>query len=405
MTNVELLAKRANIFEQMKAINAAATKENRNLNSEEQVSFDKANADIVELNAQIKRNETLDVMERELTQTRGSLVDPLKGKSATILSPDDPQAQELYRSAWIQHVRSGFLDNRMFRDLNTTTPADGGYTVPVVILNKIKTELQRLSFVRKAGASVISTNVRTSIPFSNVPTLTWEAEKGSYGGGSDADPTIGTFPAQPRKITGVQTISEELLFDSAVNIEAYVSDLFSKGAALAFENAYVNGAGSGSNQPKGFVADATATAVASTSTVTGPEIKAAFYALPAQYRMSPSCAWFASDKFIGLAAGLFLNQIQQDFKYATAPGEPDTLFGKPIYSSGAITETWTNDALVATVLDVSQYQIVDFNAYTAIIRLAEQSAITGQIKVLGRFATDGKLLFPDAGRTIKLAHS
>ena len=119
--------------------------------------------------------------------------------------------------------------------------------------------------------------------------------------------------------------------------------------------------------------------------------------------MSKSCAWFASDKFIGLAAGAFLNQIQQDFKYATVPGEPDTLFGKPVYSNGAITETWAANALVATILDVEQYQIVDFTSYNTILRLAELCARTGAVHILGRYATDGKLLFADAGRTIKLA--
>ena len=158
----QLRADRAKIFEQMKAMSAAAEKENRNLNADEQANYDKANADAAALKVRYERIENEQAMERELSESAGSVV---RAKSA-IITPGTA-SDEQYRSAFHQYLRTG--DAKQFRDLNTTTPADGGYTVPVVILNQIKTALARQSFVRKAGASVLTTGVRTTIPVGNLP--------------------------------------------------------------------------------------------------------------------------------------------------------------------------------------------------------------------------------------------
>lgn len=399
----KLRQERAKLIEDMRALNAKAEADNRDLNTEEKASYDKMLADAGSLRERYERMENEEKLVRDLSQSR-AITDPANGRSASESKSADPLASPEYAEAFRKYVRTG--DKRVFRDLNTTTPADGGYIVPVTIANEIVKELINGSTVRRAGARVLATGTRTTIPFSNIPTPTWEPERDPYGNNADTDPTIGAFAAAPRKLTARTTISEELLFDATLNIDGYVKGLFTDAFAQSADNGYVNGAGSGSNQPNGVFSGGTDKVVTSATTFTAAELVAHFHALPAKYRNSRNCAWIASDKFIGLAAAMATNPANGVvFSYSTVAGEPDKLFNKPIYSSPAVDTNYAANAEVAVIADFSFYQIVDFTNYTAIVRLNELSALTGAVQYVARIATDGKLLVADAARILKLASS
>ena len=398
MNNIELRAERAKLLTQLGEVYAAAEKEGRGeLSAEEKTKSERMKADAADLKLRYERMEEVEGFKKELSETQGR-VDPTQSRSSLLA---DNAEGEAYRKAFREYIRTGVK-----RDLNTTTPADGGYSVPVEIAKDIVFALNRGSVVRQAGASVLSTTKRTSILVSPQITGTWEPERDAYNNGADSDNAMAVFAAQPRKYTVRQTISEELLLDSGVDVEAMVTKLFVEAYAQAADNAYVNGTGSGNNQPNGALSGATDKVVVSATTATAAEIKAHFAALPAQYRRDPSCAWIASDEFIQHVASLAVTPSNGlIFKYGEKAGDPDYFMNKPIYSSAAVDTSWSAGAEIAFIGAMKFYQIVDFTSYSAITRLSELSALTGAVQMIARYATDGKFLVADAGRVLKLAAS
>lgn len=402
--SVKLRQERAKLIEDMRTLNRKAEDENRNLNTEEQASYDKMLADVTSLKQRYERMEREEELVKEITQKREGVDPLLNGRSTGTVIPGDPTSTPEYRAAFAQYIRTA--DPRVFRDLNTTTPGDGGYYVPVQLATDVVKELLRGSTVRRAGARVLSTGVRTTIPITTNVTGTWEPERDPYGNNADTDPTFSVFNAVPRKYTMRTTISEELFNDSTIDIEGLVRSLFVDAYAQAADDAYVDGAGSGSNQPTGVFPGAGDYVVTSATAYTVDELKGWFHALPSQYRSHPSCAVIASDKFIGQVAALAVDPSNGIlFDYATVAGEPDRFMNKPIYSSSVVDVTYVASAELAVIGAFNFYQIVDFTKYSMVKRLSELSALSGAENIIARFATDGKVLVQSAFKTLKLAAS
>jgi len=102
-TSKDLRAQRGNVWEQMKAINDSAEAENRTLAAEEQQSWDKADADVVELTERIQRMETSEEREREMA----AKLEPAEGAEGAT-SADEARAKgEAYASAFDTFLRFG----------------------------------------------------------------------------------------------------------------------------------------------------------------------------------------------------------------------------------------------------------------------------------------------------------
>ncbi len=396
MNTSELRQQRAKVINDMQALNGKAEAEGRDLNTEERTAYDAMKADVISLKQRYERMEDQDTLQRELNASNtGRIVDPLQSRSAS----GDKTLTPEYRQALDHYLRTG--DQTQMRNL--TVSSDGAYTIPTDVASNFVLALNRGSVVRRAGASVLKTSKNTVIPVSSVVSGGWEPEATTFDA---ADPTLSSFNANAFKYTVKSLMSNELLADSAIDIQSFITERFTDAIAQATDNAYVAGAGSGSNQPTGLLTGATTKVVVSEETFTAQELLAHHYAIPAQYRNDPSMAYICNDAVIGFIAGYAVDVTNKiDFRASTVPGQPDTLFGKPIYSSAAMATTFDANAKLLVGGAFKYYQVVDRIGQMGIKRLSELYAETDRTLFLGAFRTDGKCLLPDAFRTLVLAAS
>ena len=208
-------------------------------------------------------------------------------------------------------------------------------------------------------------------------------------------------------------VSNELLNDSAFDIAAYIAQRFGVRFGNAEEDAFINGTGPSANpqttpsQPTGILNSVTATAgntTANAQTVHFDNIYKLYYSLKSPYRRK--AAFLCNET---LLLQLMLIKDKNDnyiWKPGLEVGKPDTILGRPIYTSGympAITGNATQDKNKKVLLfgDFSYYWIADRQNRT-LKRLNELYAVTDQVGFIGTQRVDGKLILPEAMQVMAL---
>ena len=168
------------------------------------------------------------------------------------------------------------------------TDTEGGYDVPDDFYNRIVEQRQELSFVRKAPVTRLVTNHdRILIPTEATAgtKLVVTAEEAAY---DENEPVFGQVALTIHKFTKMIKVSEEMLDGDAVGLEAYIASVVARASAAA-ENYYCS-IGTGTNEPQGIVAGATASGIttASATEITAAELISAMGKVESPYHNSSS---------------------------------------------------------------------------------------------------------------------
>lgn len=255
-----------------------AHKEKRNLTLEEQQEFDRKHNDAAEMQEEIELLKRQVEAERTVgdvppDQRRAGREDRKGSDSPMFEDPSEERAigpgetcvQYLEKRGIVTNKPSigigGVLrllhrgaqteDER--RALNEGTTSAGGYLVPTYTAASIIDKLREDSLVLAGGAKLVPLTTKTS-NFAKVatdPTMSWRAENSET---TNSDPTFTVVTFTARTLGGLITVSRELIEDSAVSIDAVVTDLFSKVAAEKIDSAALFGADT--DGPSGLTYDA-----------------------------------------------------------------------------------------------------------------------------------------------------
>jgi HK97 family phage major capsid protein len=168
------------------------------------------------------------------------------------------------------------------------TDTEGGYAVPDDFYNRIVEQRQELSFVRRAPVTRLVTNHdRILIPTEATAgtKLVVTAEEAAY---DENEPVFGQVALTIHKFTKMIKVSEEMLDGDAVGLEAYIASVVARASAAA-ENYYCS-IGTGTNEPQGIVAGATASGIttASATAITAAELISAMGTVESPYHNSSS---------------------------------------------------------------------------------------------------------------------
>ena len=150
------------------------------------------------------------------------------------------------------------------RDLNVTTAADGGNTVPTVHAGFIDL-LRNKMLMRELGATVLP-GLTSNI---DIPKLTggataeWVAEEAAP---SAADAQFGQVPLRPKTVSALTGYTKQLLTQSGLAVENLVKSDLATVLALAIDSAIINGSGAG-GQPTGILNTAGIGSVTSSGSV------------------------------------------------------------------------------------------------------------------------------------------
>jgi HK97 family phage major capsid protein len=395
----ELRRKRAKCVYQARDILENTEKEGRSLNQDEDRQYSSWIDESNRLGDQIKRAEELREMERDFKdapEDRGQ-TKPQEQRDFNQMQPREVYSSEEYRGSYHTYLRRG-KNNVSFaeeRALTVGTNTAGGYTVPTELENQITRKLEERNVMRQLG-KVITTSGEHKIPIiTDDGTAYWTAEGGAY---TKSDMVFDQKTLDAHKATRLMPISEELLNDSAFDLDSEVSTSFANSVGDLEEAAMVNGDGAG--KPTGFLVDATVGATTASGTdISSDELLDLFFALRRPYRRN--AAWIMNDSTIKVVSKIKDGNGQYLWQPGLQAGVPDTLKGRPVHAATDMPSIALSSKSIAFG-DFSYYIIGDRQG-KSIQRLNELYAENGQVGFRAFQRVDAKLKLAEAIQVLQQA--
>lgn len=357
-----LTESRNRVWEQAKALADTAAEEGRAFDGPEEGKWNSLNA---ELEALDKRMQDVIDGEQRASDTAAKF-DKLQGRKpdreargGNGAGGETDEAEELRK--WMRGDGPRFFEVKPAprtdfrrlaaeaRALTVGTATAGGDTVPTTFYNRLIQHLIQNSAIMQAGVTVLNTSGGETI---QVPKTTAHSSGGrvdSAGSGDgrgeglaipESDPTFGQIPLNAYKYGILLQISRELLDDTGVDLEGYLS----MQAGRALGNAFGADAvvGTGSKQPRGVVTDATLGKTGATGTVgvfTADDLIDLQYSVISPYRASQACYWMMQDVTIAQVRKLKDANGQYLWQPSVQAGAPDILLGKPVLTDPNVPAT------------------------------------------------------------------
>jgi HK97 family phage major capsid protein len=396
-----ILEERASVVEDMKTVVNLAMSENRSMTSEEQESYDKMNNRVSELTEMKRSAENLKNLQSDIAQdgiefrTTGAEFESAKKE----VEDKEERSAQIFEK-YLRKGKEGLMPEEI-RQMQTDESSKGQAFVTTTFSDTfVKTRnqfnvMRQLATVYPLGATNHEIAVETGLPIAN-----WTAEGGAI---SASEPTSRKVTLSPHKLTCMVKVSDELLADSRFPIETMLAEQMGRAMANAEELAMVDGSTSETTKPMGLTRSATnMSACATLGVITRDELMNTFYALPRQYR--EQATWLLSDD----ALKVIRKMVTEDGGSAKGntiwvpglrEGEPDTLLGRPVRTSGSAAVTSVVDGRPGGIYDMSYYNIGDRLGFE-VKRLTELYAANGFQAFLATIRVDGDFLVADAGRSI-----
>jgi len=302
-----------------------------------------------------------------------------------------------YRAAFWQAMRTGVPEE--YRALSVGTDTAGGYMVPDEFRRQLIEGLTQEAVMRKLASVFTSTSGVMTLPvLTTNAAAVWTAENVAYG---TTEPVFSAVTLSAYKETMLTTVSEELLQDSAFDVQGILQRQYIQGLGVLEETAFTVGDGSG--KPTGIVGGSSVGATATaTNAITADELMDLYYSLGRAYRARAS--WIMADGTIKAIRKLKTG-VSSDNTYLWSPGlsagEPDTLMGRPVYA-GTDMPAATTGLKPVLFGDIGYYYIADRQAI-GLQRLNELYAANGQVGFRIFRRTDGKLSLAAAVKHLIMA--
>jgi HK97 family phage major capsid protein len=392
----ELREKRAKAWEDAKKLLDSSRDENGMLTPETAETYDRMEADIVNLGKEIDRLERAEAMERELGRP---LSMPITEKPGT-KKPDSKtgRASEEYRQAFWNAIRCKSPRYEIINALQESEDTEGGYLVPETFEGTLIQSLTESNVLRSLCHVIKTSYGDRKIPVvASKGTADWVDEEGPYPPSDDSfnQVSLGAY-----KLATMIKVSEELLADSYFDLESYISGQFGRRIGDAEELAFLTG--NGSSKPTGILhttggAEIGVTAASSTA-ISADELIDLIYSLKAPYRKN--AVLLMNDSTVKLIRKLKDGEGQYLWRASITESTPDTILGHRVITSEFMPEAAAGNKAIAYG-DFSYYWIADRQGRT-FKRLNELYATTGQVGFLASQRLDAKLILPEAIKVLRM---
>ncbi len=394
MTIIEMRNKRAKAFEVAKAFLEAHANDGI-LSTEDSATYDDMEKSIKKYDEAIGRMERLEAMDAELSKPVAA---PLTEKPVKV-EVKTGRASDAYKDAFWNQARSrNGVSYEVRNALQEGVDSEGGYLVPDEFENTLVQSLSGDTIVRQ-HAHVFTTNSGShKIPVvTDKGTASWVEEEGAIPEGDDV---FGQQQIGAHKVGTLIKVSEELLNDSAFDLENYFVSEFARRIGEKEEEAFFTG--NGENKPLGILANNGGAEVgvtaASATAITADEIIDLFHSLKEPYRKN--AIWVLNDLTVAAIRKLKTTDGQYLWQPALHEGQHDTLLGKRVFTSPYVPELKAGNKTVIFG-NFKFYWIGDRQGIT-FRRLNERFADTGQVGFLATKRLDGKLLLPEAIKVLQM---
>jgi HK97 family phage major capsid protein len=389
MNTRELLAQKAAAKAKAEQILNSVSASARKMSDAENTEFDA-------LTAEVSRIEDLLSKASVIAGWQNPSVRPAVSGRRT---PVEIAATAEYNEAFYAMVRRGNQAAPEFlASLNELSGPAGSYLVPVTLDNAIIQKVAAQSAMRGLARVISTSNDRDIVIEATVADAAWTAAGSDSGTLHETTPTFDKKTLKAFKASALAKVDNELLNDSAYNVEAELASQFGRAFGLLTEVKYVTGSGSG--EPEGIVTATTpGVYAASPITVTGDELLNLFHSLKPQYR---SNATFLMKDSTALIIRKIKNAVNGEYIWQPGlqAGSPDRLLGRPVAFSDAMPACSASNVSVVFADFQSAFTIADRIPRT-FQRLVELYAASDMTGFKSTFRTDSKLVNSEASTSLR----
>jgi HK97 family phage major capsid protein len=403
-----LKEKRAHLHKEMIDKFAVAEGENRDFTAEETQEYEGMKEEFRSLTKRWQEAEELFNTEKEVARSLETPIEfrvadgddvpqtlgEYRAKTRAPRAEDSPE----YRSAYWHYLTAGNLnelDIEEHRVLSKATAGAGLNLVPTAFYNQIINILRFTGPINQL-ASLLTTDSGEALQIPAITShgiATWTAENAAY---TASDEVFGQVTLNAFKAGRTVVVSEELLTDSAFELDGYLAQEFADSIGLLEESAYAVGDGSG--KPMG-IANASSgvtvsqAAVGNSTSFTYSALVNFIFALPYQYRRN--AVWIFSDTAVKNFYTMVDSQGRPLWAVNVKEDQADTFLGYPIYSSPDLAAVAAS-AKSGIFGDINRgYKIRRVNGFS-IQRQIELYSNTGQVGFRGFERVDGRVVLAAA---------
>lgn len=372
---------------------------------ENQTKYDGLTGEIVDIDQRIEREQKLlDLAAEEHVQHRER--DP-KAKRDT----DDLLSDIKIFDTWMRRGEKGLSAEqatKLYNTMSTTTPGEGGYTVPALVASELINSLKDFGGMRSV-AQLLTTAQGNPLSY---PTSDGTAEVGELLAENTAaaalDPSFGTVGLNVFKYSSkVIAVPIELLQDSSVDIEAFVRARIIERIGRITNQHFTTGTGTA--QPRGIVTGASSGKVGTTGqtlTVIYDDLVDLLESVDEAYQLGGECKFMFAQTVRGLLRKLKDTAGRPiwtpGYEAGITAGAPDLLLGKAVVINNNMPVPAAN-AKSIIYGDMKKYIIRDAMA-VSLMRFDDSAyASKGQVGFLAFVRSGGNLT--DAAAVKYYAHS
>lgn len=395
---LELREKRAKAWEAAKAFLDTKRGNDGLLSAEDTVTYEKMETDVVNLGKEIERLERQAAIDAELSRPTSTPITNQPNGNPDGEEKKGRASDKYRRTFWNAMRQKNYYD--VENALQIGTDSEGGYLVPDEFERTLVEALEEENFFR-----TIATVIQTSSGDRKIPVVAskgeaaWIDEEGAF---TESDDTFGQVSIGAYKVGTMIKVSDELLNDNAFNLEAYISKEFGRRIGSKEEEAFFIGDGTGKPtgifNTSGGAADGITTAAAA---IAFEDVMDLFYSVKSPYRKK--AMWVLNDTTVKALRKLKDNNGNYIWQPSVQAGQPDMILNRPYHTSSYVPEFAAGKKVMAFG-DFSYYWIADRQG-RSFKRLNELFAATGQIGFLASQRVDGKLILPEAIKTMKVKAS
>lgn len=322
---LELREKRSKAWETAKAFLDTKRGNDGLISADDNATYDKMEADVVNLGKEIERLERQQTLDLELSKAINT---PITNKPTVAVDTKTGRSADEYKSAFWNVMRSKNTNFDVQNALQVATDGEGGYLVPDEFERTLIEALQEENIFRKLAKVITTSSGDRKIPVvASKGTASWVDEEGAI---PESDDSFGQVSIGAYKLATMIKVAEELLNDSVFNLESYVSKEFARRIGSKEEESFFTGDGIG--KPTGIL-NATGGASlgvtsASATAITVDEIMDLFFSLKSPYRKNAS--FVMNDATVKAIHKLKDGNGQYLWQPSITAGTPDTILTRPV---------------------------------------------------------------------------
>jgi len=390
MNAKQLREKRGALIEQMQGMVAAAKAEGRNLSNEENEKFDAISNEVDELRSAAARIERSEELKKELAT---------KAEEVRDAAPAKVEVRDAF-NAYLRKGMNGLNagEARALAELRgtdtqiTTNDGLGGFLVP-----ENWSDFVSATELFKSDIEQVATVLRTANgqPFNlpaNDDTSVVAAILGEGTAESVSDMTFTNVKFEPYTYSSkIVKVSNQLIADNAFDLASFVGSQLANRLKRGI-NAHLT-TGDASSKPQGIVTgSALGKTAASATAVTISEVMDLFYSVDASYRNAAGAGWMMNSATAKAIRVLGFGSSNDFPAYVPgmSVGEPDMLFGKPVYINEDMAGIATGNKSIIFG-DLKQYYVHEAGG-VQLLRLNERFADALSTGFIAYRRVDGNVL-------------